>query len=566
MKKTVLSLVLVIAMLMSCICTVGSAEGVDLATLKSIVESRPSLVPGDISVSANNSTYGDKIEITQTTPFYARAMLDMSKVKADVANVYQHLASEYHDTLDGKKVVGGFTITVNIGAGVVVIPDAASSDTNMAGFSFEEGGSPVDCTFFKEKGARVESGNTITINVEVKQNATVKQLRNELPDKIYLTYGGLKAKVDTTIGGTITGSVTIKDIDGSSNDATIGFKFYDVSAGNNTNVAIKPAAVDLPVVPSGGSAGGGGGAAPEEKTKYTVKYNTYGGTEYSDEVYQENKEIKIDKLPKKDGYVFDGWYLDAEFTTQIDKLKIEKDVTIYAKWVKERHPVPENLNGEDHFAYVIGYPDGTVRPDNNISRAEVTTIFFRLLKDEVRDSNLTDENVFEDVNDGDWYNMAISTMARLGIVNGRFEDRFVPDANITRAEFTAICARFDNTEVEYEGNFKDIKGHWAEEYIKRASAYGWIEGYSDNTFRPDQFITRAEAMTLINRVLNRIPRSAGDLLYNDMAKWSDNMDQSKWFYIAVQEATNSNKYERPDSLYKKWIEVVENRDWSEYEK
>lgn len=573
MKKTVLSLVLVVAMLMSCVCTVGAAGGVDLATLKSLVESRPSLVPGDISLSKDNSTYVDTLAVTETTEFYAKAMLDMSKVKADVANVYEHLDSAYYDTLNAKLVEGEFSITVNIGAGVYVIPDAVSSDTNMAGFSFETAGSLGVCNFFEENGARVKSGDfssghTITVNIKVKENATVAELRSSLPDKIYFTYGGLKAVADTTVGGTITGSVKIKEIDGAE-DATIGFKFYDAS-GADTSVAIKPAIVDLPALPSGdggGTGGGGGGTTkPEEKTKYTVKFNTDGGTEYKDEVYEENKEIKIDKLPKKDGYVFDGWYLDAKFTEESTAtFKADKNITLYAKWVKERHPVPENLNGEDHFAYVIGYPDGTVRPDNNITRAEVTTIFFRLLKDEVRDAVITNENSFDDVNLDDWHNVAISTMAKLGIVNGRFEDKFVPDANITRAEFTAICARFDDTEVEYEGNFKDIEGHWAEEYIKRASAYGWIEGYSDNTFRPDQFITRAEAMTIINRVLNRIPRDTEDLIHDDMAKWSDNMDQTKWFYIAVQEATNSTEYDRQNSVYKTWTEVIGNKDWAELE-
>ncbi len=561
MKKTVLSLVLVVAMLMSYVCTVGAAGGVDLATLKSLVESRPSLVPGDISLSTDNSTYVDTLAVTETTEFYARAMLDMTKVKADVENVYQHLDATYHATLDGKTVEGEFSITVNIGAGVYVIPDSASSDTNMAGFSFETGGSPVVCNFFEENGARVKSGDfsaghTITVNIKVKENATVAELRSSLPDKIYFTYGGLKAVADTTVGGTITGSVTIKN--GTEEYATIGFTFFDKSAGTDTSVAIQPATVDVP------SSGGGGGGY--SKPQYTVKYETDGGTEYKDEAYPENKEIKVDKIPEKEGYIFDGWYLDADFTTEATaKLKVDKNITFYAKWLKERHPVPENLNGVDHFAYVIGYPDGTVRPDANITRAEVTTIFFRLLKDEVRDAALTNENSFDDVNLDDWHNVAISTMAKLGIVNGRFENEFVPDANITRAEFTAICSRFDTTEVEYEGSFKDINGHWAEEYIKRAAAYGWIEGYSDNTFRPDQFITRAEAMTLINRVLNRVPRSAEDLLHDNMAIWSDNMDQTAWFYIAVQEATNSTEYERPNSVYKTWTEVVENRDWTEIE-
>jgi len=567
MKKTVLSLILVAAMLMSCVCSVGAA-GIDLATLKALVETRPSLVPGDIALSTDDTTYTEPLAVKETTEFYAKATLDMTKVKADVENVYQHLDPAHHTTLDAKQVTGGFSITANIGAGVYIIPYAASTDTDMAGFSFENDGNLVACDLFVEDGARVKSGDfstghTITVNVKVKPGATVDELRSSLPDKINFTYGGFKAVADTTIGGTITGSVTILDVDGDS-DAVINFAFYDAS-GTDTSVAIKPANVDLPALPDGGSPGGGGGSTEKPETpKYTLKYETNGGTEYKEETYEENKAVEINKVPTKEGYVFDGWYTDAKFTEEVISVTIAKDTTVYAKWVKERHPVPESLNGVDHFAYVIGYPDGTVRPNDNITRAEVTTIFFRLLKDEVRNANLTAENEFDDVNDGDWHNVAVSTMAKLGIVNGRFENEFVPDANITRAEFTAICARFDDTEVEYEGTFKDIEGHWAEEYIKRASAYGWIEGYSDNTFRPDQFITRAEAMTLINRVLNRVPRDPEDLL-EDMAKWSDNLDETVWYYIAVQEATNSNEYERPNSVYKKWTELIENRDWAELE-
>ena len=577
MKKTVLSLILVAAMLMSCVCTVGAVEYNDFDLLKTAVTRRASLVPGDIALSNDNATYVDTLSVTETTEFYAKATLDMRNVKADVENVYQHLTAARQTELDGKAVEGEFNITVNIGAGVYVIPTATLNDTNdpnMAGFNdaakdlFEEVDISTDPNAYRTITGDFSTGHTINVKIKVKDGKKAQNLRAEIPDYISLTYGGLKAVADTTIGGSIEGWITIEDIadDATNPDERIDFTFFDASAGTDTSVAIQPANVDLPALPGGGSSGGGGGTTPKPETpKYTLKYESNGGTEYKEETYEENKAVNIDKVPTKEGYVFDGWYADAKLTEEIDSVTVTKDTTVYAKWVKERHPVPENLNGVDHFAYVIGYPDGTVRPNDNITRAEVTTIFFRLLKDEVRNANLTAENAFDDVNDGDWHNVAISTMAKLGIVNGRFENEFVPDANITRAEFTAICARFDDTEVEYEGTFKDIEGHWAEEYIKRASAYGWIEGYSDNTFRPDQFITRAEAMTLINRVLNRVPRDPEDLLHDDMAIWSDNMDQTAWFYIAVQEATNSNEYERPNSVYKTWTEIIENRDWAALE-
>ena len=188
------------------------------------------------------------------------------------------------------------------------------------------------------------------------------------------------------------------------------------------------------------------------------------------------------------------------------------------------------------------YPDGKVHPKGNISRAETATIFFRLLKADIRDGNLTADNDFSDVSDGQWHNKAISTMAKLGIVKGRRADSFDPDASITRAEFAAICARFNTKPVENNGSFSDISGHWAENEIERAAAFGWISGYPDGTFRPDARITRAEAMTMINRVLCRMPQSESDLL-DSMVTWPDNKP-SDWHYLAVQEATNSHDFNR----------------------
>ena len=200
--------------------------------------------------------------------------------------------------------------------------------------------------------------------------------------------------------------------------------------------------------------------------------------------------------------------------------------------------VPPMLNGDDHFAYVIGYEDGTVKPDGQIIRAEVATIIFRLLDPDVRDENLTSENGFTDVSEGDWYNTAISTLVELGIIEGRSNTIFDPNAPITRAEFATLFARFDESGVKPDGGFADVKTHWARESIERAAALGWINGYEDGTFRPDNRITRAEAMTMINRVLNREPEDEGDLL-PDMRVWSDNQPGT-WYYLAVQEATNSH--------------------------
>lgn len=223
------------------------------------------------------------------------------------------------------------------------------------------------------------------------------------------------------------------------------------------------------------------------------------------------------------------------------------------------------LNKTDHFAYVIGYPDGTVHPNGQITRAEVATIFFRLLRDEVRDGAFTTSNTYSDVAYGKWYNNPISTMSALGIITGYPDGTFKPNKPITRAEFAAIAARFDETQSGKSATFSDVIGHWAAKEIGIAYYNDWIKGYPDGTFKPDQNITRAEAMTLINRVLERKPESPADLLTN-MNKWTDNMDTSKWYYLDVQEATNSHAYTRKTFNYELWRQMLNDPDWSRYER
>ena len=228
-----------------------------------------------------------------------------------------------------------------------------------------------------------------------------------------------------------------------------------------------------------------------------------------------------------------------------------------------RGTTPDLLNDSDHFAYVIGYMDGNVRPYGLISRAETTTIFFRLLKDSVRDGNLLTSNTYTDVADDYWANTAISTMTGLGIVQGRSTTTFDPKAPITRAQFAAICARFDTGKSSGEQTFSDIQGHWAEKYIERAAELGWIKGFEDGTFRPDTYITRAQAMTMINRVLNRIPEDESDLLPG-MNVWPD-CNPGDWFYLAVQEATNSHDYKHKAGNYETWTRLTKDPDWTRYE-
>ena len=293
--------------------------------------------------------------------------------------------------------------------------------------------------------------------------------------------------------------------------------------------------------------------------------------------------VPVTRIPAVGEKPNSGYHAGAWDTTPYDNYKVQKDTVFTYTYAKNssggssggshhRRPtvtipddVPTGLNGDDHYAYIVGYPDKTVRPQNGITRAEVATIFFRLLTDETRNANSTKSNSYSDAAAGAWYNHAVSTLSAMGIVKGDSHGKFNPDAPITRAEFAAIAARFDDKANTTTADFSDIASHWAKNEISAASNNGWITGYPDGTFRPDNKITRAEAMTLVNRVLKRLPETEEDL-HDDMIKWSDNSDVSQWFYLDVQEATNSHYYQTKENQFEKWTKLRETRDWTELEK
>ena len=231
---------------------------------------------------------------------------------------------------------------------------------------------------------------------------------------------------------------------------------------------------------------------------------------------------------------------------------------------------------EDHVSYIIGYPDGNVRPSQNITRAEVATVFYRLLNNDVRMEYWTQENLYSDVNTGDWFNNCISVMTRLGILCGYDGATFRPNHDITRAELAGIAGRFARM-MKISGDndvyFGDIQGHWGENEIMLAAKIGWVLGYPDGTYRPDEPIKRSEFMTLVNRMLERMPENESDLLAGQMKTWPDNSNKDAWYYLAVQEATNSHeanyKEEKVPGLpfqYEYWTKMMENPDWLALEK
>ena len=289
----------------------------------------------------------------------------------------------------------------------------------------------------------------------------------------------------------------------------------------------------------------------------------------------------------KSGAKFDGWYsaggtlLSTELTFVPTRKAgtVWQGTTYYAHFSAKRSPstpstpakpdetkptlapIPEMLNGEDHYAYLLGYEDGTVRPNGSISRAEVATVLFRLLKDDVRMQNLTKDNAYSDVPDTAWYSTAVSTLSKMGVISGYPDGTFRPNAPITRAEFAAMITRFDETAKSADTPFTDISGHWAENAIGKAYGNGWVEGSSKTVFCPESNLTRAETATLLNRVLHRLPEKESDLLANQIV-WPDN-PETFWGYLAIQEATNSHEYERKaDGVHETQTAKRENRDWS----
>ena len=349
-------------------------------------------------------------------------------------------------------------------------------------------------------------------------------------------------------------------VDGISVGAVSTYTFTDVVANHTISATFQS---------TGGTGGGGTGS---DKSDPHLRFDSNGGTAfapidghgsaftinpYDDDEYGTH-------IPTRPGYRFTGWYRDSRLNTRVDEddtIRVTGSMTLFAGW--EETSVPDLLNGDDHYAYIQGYADGTVRPNANITRAQVATIFFRLLDEDVRNDYLTTTNRFPDVNEDYWANTAISTMAALGIINGRNNGTFDPNAYITRGEFAAICARFDDSDVISASTFSDISGYWAEDEIRRAAALGWVQGFGDGTYRPNENITRAQAVTMINRVLCRQPEEADDLLPG-MNTWSD-CHEGDWYYLAIQEAGNSHDYVAKDGYYESWTELNAAPDWSRYE-
>lgn len=301
---------------------------------------------------------------------------------------------------------------------------------------------------------------------------------------------------------------------------------------------------------------------------HTLTFDTMGGSKIAPETVRHGLTVAKPKDPVNGGYIFDGWYTDKTFRHRYDfSTPLTEDITIYAKWflivlpgvtVKKNTP---KLNTSDHFAYVQGYPNGTVKPAGNITRAETAAILFRLMDDASRKTYYSTKSGFRDVASGSWYNTYVATLNNAGVITDSSNGCFRPNEAITRAELAAMLAKFSET-TGAANYFNDVSAkYWAANAIAICAKLGWITGYPDGTFRPDKNVTRAELMAMINRATGRAPKSA-DAFLPGMKTWIDNTSD-KWYYLDVQEATNSHSYTVKGS--ETWTALTSDPNWSLYE-
>ena len=495
---------------------------------------------------------------------------------------------EYY--VDGEKV--GNTETYKVGDNVVIRDNPTKEGYTFSGWTSDD--AAFNSSGFKMPARNVTIKGTFTQN---KHEYTInKHFYNEKGVEVKVVNGEPQTAVENT---------EIKNLYTANTQETFENQTYVYVSGlttvtENLEKLIKDVTIDLHYYldVKGGEKPDENGNGTPDAWEYRLAFKVVNGEwnnggsadivvyvpfkDYKNGETLKEVVVPITSIPAVGDKPNSGYRAGSWDTTPVGNAKVEKNTVFTYTYAKKssgggggggsRKPtvtipddVPTGLNGDDHYAYIVGYPDSTVRPQNGITRAEVATIFFRLLTDETRNANSTKSNSYSDVAEGAWYNHAVSTLSAMGIVKGDSQGKFNPNAPITRAEFAAIAARFDDKANTTAVDFSDIASHWAKDEISAAANNGWINGYTDGTFRPNNKITRAEAMTLVNRVLKRLPETAEDL-HNDMIKWSDNSDTSAWYYLAVQEATNSHYYDIKENKYEKWSKLRETRDWTELEK
>ncbi len=524
-------------------------------------------VEADINVAVKNTgvwkdSHTETVPKSDISTVVYQAAIDMTNVRTTF-NLLTNLAgsaitqvggsNDLKESIKDTLVKGEFDIVITYPQDYEEEAQEIANGTNMAGFDAESK------KLFSERAARSIDldSNTITIKIKVGNGtatanagyATHLELANNLSEELTFDFSdGVKPSTygEYRVTGELSGWTEIYE--GSVAEEN---KLGRITYSSNTASAL----VEVKE-PQGGSV----------SRDVTVRF--FDGKEVVKTV-TEKYVVQLDLstiVPEaKEGYTFVGWYRDKELTKRAStQFKVINDTDLYAKWQVFGGPV---LQTEDHFAYIIGYTDGTVRPLNNIIREEVAAIFFRLLTEEAGEAMHEEIAPYSDVPQTKWSSTPIATLAKGGYITGRPDGTFAPEADITRAEFATIAARFSGDVETGETNFSDVDGHWAENYIKVCVANGWITGYTDGTFKPDQNITRAEAMAIVNRMLGRAVDAKGiEAVADDIYYFGDN-PEGTWCYYIVLEATNSHDYDRAEGeTYETWTKVTEIRDWAAYEK
>lgn len=439
----------------------------------------------------------------------------------------------------------------------------------------------------KFQGVPADNEATVTLYAQWQAYSTVTIRYTAFPNDlgtVTLNKEGQTASAATQETGSP--DPALKAIVGATATTVSGSVFEGWYDQHGTLLSKKPKYEPMPM-PINGLYEGGSYVAHFHAQQYTLRFNANGGEgTMGDLTYTHGQDQSLTKCGfTRAGYDFLGWATAADGGVAYhdqQSLSITQNTTLYAVWKQQPNQggsggghhnsgsgtqekpdetPPTTLNDTDHYAYIVGYEDGTIRPNGHITRAEAATVFFRLLTDKARDANLTDRSPYPDVSAGAWYNKAIATLSRMGILSGYEDGSFRPNATVTRAEFAAMAARFDTEAKPVDTPFTDLTGCWAADEIAEAYGKGWVNGYGDNTFRPNGPITRAEAVTLINRVLRRLPETDKDLL-PDERTWPDN-PETFWGYLALQEASNSHLYDRKSDGYETQTKILPPRDWSQ---
>ena len=577
--KKIIALVVAMVMVLSLSLTVFAEEPSTLTELledNNINATRTIDVPVDIKLDASGKgnfvdgpvSKSGKATVDYQATIYMKAVRDAYTAYMTAARFLVAGVGDLPSQLENCKITGQFTIKV-VYPEEAKIPEVVLTSGDLYGFN--DGASVI----FKEASRLVSAGEQAgtkeaTITLEVAGTAPERvgfvlasdmtaNLETYLPDIKFVCEGvEYSNQGEYEVSGSISGATLIHDQAGNL-VATIN---YNGKHGTEAGFVDGNIAETVKITSVGGLNAGPGTSSPSipvitpttpADKKVTVSFDVNGVEGIEDIVFEgdeENPVIDIEEIEKsvadkREGFALEGFYEEPTYATKLEgEVPVTENTTLYAKWINVT--APEELKSDEHIAYINGYPDGTVRPEDNITREEIAAIFYRLLKDDVKAKIETEEHTFADVEEGRWSSKEVATMANGGYLKGYVDGTFRPGANITRAELATIAGRFLKAVVAGGRDFDDIAGHWAEENIKSIANNEWIIGYEDGNFRPDDYITRAEAITIINRIIVRYVNAHG--LIEDVKEWPDN-HESEWYYYAVIEATNEHDFGRAEDQY-----------------